>query len=152
MKASKRIKESEAFTLVEVMVAVFLAGVMITSMLAGFTMSFQGVQLDRENSRATQILVEKTELCRLYTWDQITGKDPNNYIPTNFTAAFYPGTNNGGFLYTGVVSIAKLATTASYSNDLRAITITLTWTSNKALRTRTMTTWVSQYGMQNYLY
>jgi Tfp pilus assembly protein PilV len=152
VKAFARIREKEAFTLVEVMVAVFLAGVMITSMLAGFTMSFQGVQLDRENSRAAQILVEKTELCRLYTWDQVTGKDTNSYIPTNFTVAFYPGTNNGGFLYTGAVSIAKLSTTASYSNDLRAITVTLNWISGKAARTRSMTTWVSQYGMQNYLY
>src|SRR6476661_1810102 len=111
-QTKNRFVKCAAFTLMEVMIAVFLAGVMITSLLAGFTMSFQGIQLDRENSRAAQILVEKTELCRLYTWDQMTGKDTVNYIPTNFSAAFYPGSNNGGFVYTGSVSIAKLSTTS----------------------------------------
>ena len=61
---------ANAFTLLDALMAVLLAGIMFLSLMAGFSMSFQGVRIDRENSRATQIMLEKTELLRLYTWDE----------------------------------------------------------------------------------
>src|SRR5262245_34507052 len=87
---TSRRPRQNAFTLVEVMVASALIGIMFLAFMGGFSMSFQRVQIDRENSRATQLLLEKTELVRLYNWDQITGVDTNTYIPTTFTAPFYP--------------------------------------------------------------
>jgi len=141
-----------AFTLVEVLVACGLAGIMFLAFMGAFSMSFKGVQIDRENSRAAQILLEKTELLRLYNWDQITGNDTNVYVPTNFVAPFYPDTNNGGFNYSGTVSIASAPITESYSNDLRVITLNLSWTSAGVARTRSMGTYVSRYGLQNYIY
>jgi prepilin-type N-terminal cleavage/methylation domain-containing protein len=144
--------EWHAFTLVEVMVASALVGIMFLAFMAGFSTSFQGVQLDRENSRAAQILLEKTELLRLYNWDQITGNDTTIYIPTNFTASFYPDANNGGFTYSGTVTIANAPVSENYSNDLRQVTLTVTWTSGRVARSRTMSSFVSKYGLQNYIY
>jgi prepilin-type N-terminal cleavage/methylation domain-containing protein len=144
--------EEHGFTLVEVMVASALIGIMFLAFMAGFSTSFQGVQLDRENSRATQILLEKTELLRLYDWDQITGSDPSIYIPTNFIASFYPDTNNGGFSYSGTVVIANVPIAENYSNDMRQVILTVTWTSGRTTRSRTMSTFVSKYGLQNYIY
>jgi len=149
---TKPVASEDAFTLVEVCVASCLAGIMIASMLAGFSMTFQSIQLDRENSRATQIMLEKTELLRLYNWDQITGADTNTFVPTNFTAPFYPDTNSGGFVYSGTVVITNVPIASTYSNDMRMVTITLNWASGHATRTRSMATWVSRYGLQNYLY
>ena len=143
---------ASAFTLLEVMIALFLAGILFVSLMAGFSSSFQSIQLDRENSRATQIMLEKTELLRLYNWDQVTGRDTNICIPSTFTAPFYPDANNGGFLYNGTVVITNVPISQNYTNDLHAITITVTWTSSKVLRTRSMSTWVSQYGLQNYIF
>jgi prepilin-type N-terminal cleavage/methylation domain-containing protein len=140
------------FTLIEVMVASALVGIIFTALLAGFTMSFQSIQVDRENSRATQIMIEKTEVIRLYNWDQITGADTNTFVPTTFTAPYYPDNNNGGFSYDGRVAITNVPISSTYSNDLRSVTITLNWVSGKAPRTRSMTTWVSKYGLQNYIY
>jgi prepilin-type N-terminal cleavage/methylation domain-containing protein len=144
--------KQSAFTLVEVMVASALAGIMFSALLAGFTMAFQTIELDRENSRATQIMLEKTEVLRLYNWDRLTGTDTNTYIPTNFSAPFYPSGNNGGFTYAGTVVITNVPIASTYSNSLKAVTINLTWTSGKAARSRSMTTWVSRYGLQNYIY
>jgi len=45
--------EGQGFTLGEVMVGSALIGIMSPAFIAGFSKSFQGVQLDRENSRAT---------------------------------------------------------------------------------------------------
>ena len=47
-----------AFTMIEVMVASALIGITFLAFMAGFSVSFQGIQLDRENSRAAQILLE----------------------------------------------------------------------------------------------
>jgi|ERR1051325_237548 prepilin-type N-terminal cleavage/methylation domain-containing protein len=149
---SRRVRICRAFTLVEVMVASALIGITLLAFMAGFSTSFQGIQLDRENSRAAQILLEKTELLRLYNWSQVTGADTNIYIPTTFTAPFYPDSNNGGFNYSGTVSITNAPVTETYSNDIRLITITVTWASGRVQRTRSMTSFVSKYGLQNYIY
>lgn len=141
-----------AFTLVEVLVASALVGIMVLAFMGGFSTSFQNIQLDRENSRAAQILLEKTELLRLYNWDQLVGNDTNTFIPLTFSAPFYPDTNNGGFNYSGNVTIGKAPVSESYSNDMRFVTITLNWKSGNVRRTRTMSSYVSRYGLQNYLY
>ena len=142
----------QGFTFVEVMIAAALIGIMFMAFMGGFSTCFQNVQLDRENSRATQILLEKTELLRLYNWDQIVGNDTNTFIPTNFTASFYPDTNNGGFTYTGTVRIANAPITETYAADMRYITIGVSWQSGKVQRSRSMTSYVSKYGLQNYIY
>src|SRR5438445_4585852 len=135
----------DAFTLAEVVIASGLAGIMFMAGMSGFSSGFNGVKLDREESRATQILLEKTEMLRLYNWDQITGNDSTTYVPTNFTAPFYPATNSSvGFTYTGAVSLAAAPMSSSYSNDIKLATIKLTWHSGNVLRSRSMMTYVSR--------
>jgi type II secretory pathway pseudopilin PulG len=148
-----------AFSLVEIMVASALAALMFMAGMTAFSSTFRIVALDRENARAVQVLLEKTELLRLYNWDQITGNDTNTSIPSTFTAPYAPGTavtaGNGGFSYWGTVLITNVPITETYSSDLREVIITLTWTSANSgnmLRTRSMTTFVSRYGLQNYPY
>ena len=141
------------FTLVEVLVASALVGIMFLAFMGSFSASFQNVQMDRENSRATQILLEKTELLRLYDWDQIVGNDPNVSIPMTFTSPFYPNTNSGGgFNYSGSVTITNAPISEAYSNDMRFVSISVTWTSGGVQRSRTMSSYVSRYGLQNYIY
>src|SRR5947209_17416557 len=112
MKVEHKSKESRlvaqsAFTLVEVTMASALAGILFVSAMAGFSNAFGTLQLDRENSRATQILLEKTEMLRLYDWDQITGNDTNTFVPATFSAPFYPDAKDGGFDYAGTVTVTN---------------------------------------------
>ncbi|MHB8523006.1 MAG: type IV pilus modification PilV family protein [Limisphaerales bacterium] len=139
-----------AFSLIEVLVGLGLVAILFVSMYVGFTSGFGVVQLSRENQRATQILLEKMETLRLYSWDQIT---TSGFIPSTFTAPFYATNNTGiGMTYTGLVTIASAPMTESYSNDIRLITVQVGWISGTASRTRTMNTFVSRYGLQNYIY
>jgi type II secretory pathway pseudopilin PulG len=141
-----------AFTLIEVMAASGLAGIMFVSVFAGLTGSFQMVQINRESLRASQILLEKMELIRLYNWNQVTGADSTTFVPATFSGAYYPDGSNGGVLYSGTVTIANAPITETYASDLRVVTISLNWTSGNVPHTRSMTTYVSKYGLQNYLY
>lgn len=136
--------------MIEVLVALFIIGIMFVAVYAGLSSGFAVVQLARENLRATQILQEKMETIRLYTWDQI---NTAGFIPTNFTDVFYSSsTETNGMRYTGTVSIANSSISEAYSNDMKLVTIQLKWKSAKVLRQREMSTFVSRYGLQNYIY
>ena len=139
-----------AFTLMEVLVALAISSVLFVSLYSGLSTGFAVVQLARENLRATQILQEKMETIRLYTWDQIITA---GFIPTNFTDVFYSATQySGGLTYTGSLTVVTAPITESYSNDLKMITVQVTWESANVLREREMSTLVSRYGLQNYIY
>lgn len=142
---------SKAFTLVEVLIAMCIMAVSIVAFYAGVSWGFGVVQVARENLRATQILAEKMDTVRLYTFEQVTS---NSFIPTTFIASYYGTTNSGGLLYTGTVTIAQfnLPSPPAYSNDLRVISVDLTWTSGRVPRTRSMSTIVARNGLQTYIY
>ena len=156
-----RLKAKAGFTLVEVMVAVGVMGIMFASLYAGFAFGFAEIRISRENDRATQILEEKMEVARLYNWDQV---NDSSYIPTSFTAPFYVNnpTNplSGSFNYTGTVTVTNVTSpqflvqpvTEKYADNLRLIHIQVSWLSGNVIRTRQMTTFVSQYGLQKYVY
>ena len=141
-----------AFTLIEVLLGSAVLVIMGVSLYAGFTFGIQQVRYSRENIRATQILEEKMELARLLNWNQsIPG-----YVPTSFQEAYY-STNptnapSGSVIYYGTVLITNAPITETYSNDLRMIQVTVHWTNFSLAHSRTMSTFVSQYGMQNYIY
>ena len=138
------------YTMMEVLVTTVVMAVMFVSLYSGFSAGFAVIQLAREDLRATQILQEKMETIRLYTWDQI---NQSGFIPTNFLENFYAtGTNVSGLNYTGRVVIANAPITESYSNDIKNISITVEWSSAGVLRTREMSTFVTRNGLQNYIY
>jgi prepilin-type N-terminal cleavage/methylation domain-containing protein len=157
-----------AFSLMEVMVAVAVVGIVFVSLYAGITSGFGVINQARENLRATQVMQDRMEEMRLYTWEQISSFGTStSYIPSVFSEPFYPtstnlaasdinvgsaATNSGNnFTYFGTISITSAGLTESYSNDVKKVSVTLIWT-NGVQRTRTMSTFFSQYGMQNYLY
>jgi hypothetical protein len=139
--------------MIEVLLGLSVLSIMFVSLYGGFSGGFAVVQLARENLRGTQILQEKMETIRLYTWDQITTP---GFIPTNFVDYFYAtSTNNAnnGLSYTGSVTIAAAPLTSeTYSNDLKQVTIRVNWFSGRVQRQREMTTFISHYGLHNYIY
>lgn len=141
-----------AWTLPEVMIATAVAAVGFAGLFQGLRQGFVFTQESRENLRATQILEEKMETIRLYTWDQL---NTSGYIPTTFTNYYYPdGVTNGneGIAYVGTEAISPAPLAGSYSNDLRQVVVSVTWNSGSISHQQQMTTFVSHYGMQNYIY
>lgn len=140
-----------AFSLIEVLTATAIVGIVFVSLYLGLANGFGVIQLTRENLRATQILQEKCETIRLYTWEQISS---NGFIPTNFLAYYYPNTNREsvGLTYTGTVTIADSRIPESYGTNIKLIRVQLGWKSGEVERSREMETFISRYGLQNYIY
>lgn len=140
----------EAFSIIEATVAVALLALVFVSLYTGISSGFAFAKVTRENLRATQILQEKMETIRLYTWEQMTTP---GFVPTNFTENFYgSGTNTGGLVYTGKVVIASAPLSEGYSNALKQVTIQLSWKSGNVPRNRDMVTFTAKNGLQNYIY
>jgi type II secretory pathway pseudopilin PulG len=140
-----------AFSTVEVMVAIMVCGLVFSGLYAGLSSGFAFVQLARENLRAIQIMEQKMETIRLYTWDQI---NQAGFIPTNFVESFYPLStqSTSGLTYTGTVTVAPSGLTEMYGPDLVQVNVNISWVSAKVVRQRQMNTLVSRYGLQQYVY
>jgi prepilin-type N-terminal cleavage/methylation domain-containing protein len=143
-------RETAAFSLIETLVAVALVGVVLVSLYTGISNGFAFAKVTRENLRATQILQEKMETIRLYTWEQL---NTPGFVPTNFLEGFYAsGTNNGGLTYTGRVIIATAPIGETYASNMKQVTIQLSWKSGTIVRNRQMDTFTAKHGLQNYIY
>ena len=143
-----------AFTLSEVLVAVAIVGVSFVSLYAGIFFCFGVTRFERENLRATQVMLQRMEGIRLFNWYQLTNTTLN---PTNFLEQYYPGSGSipaSGMFYTGRVEVlpVTLDPTATYSTNMKQIRVTVEWASGKTPRTRTISTYVSKNGVQNYIY
>jgi len=135
------------------MVAVVLVAVMGTALYAGIGVAFSQLRLSRENLRATQILEGKMEIVRQYNWNQVANYA--GFIPTSFTESFYadnPTNTPANFIYTGSVTVTNAPIAETYSNDLKMIQINLAWKSGGTTHKRQATTFVSQFGLQRYVY
>lgn len=139
------------YTLVETLLAIGVTSVVFAALLAGFTSGFKFVQNNRENARATQILTEKMEMIRLYNWEQINN---TTYLPASFTNYFNPAnTNDAGFKYLGTVTVTTpSATGEKYLDHMRQVTVQIKWRSGGIEHNRNLTTFVSEYGLQKYIY
>lgn len=147
-------RSRSAFTLAEVMIAVAVIAVMFVSLYAGISFGFSVTDFERQNLRATQIMLQRLEGIRLLNWNQLTDTSLN---PTTFYERYYPasGTNiANGITYTGAVQVvdATLDPLPSYSAQMKKITVQVTWQSGSVLRKRTVSTYSSRYGLQNYIY
>jgi type II secretory pathway pseudopilin PulG len=148
----KRIVEA-GFTLAELMVGCAILGVMVVSLFGGISFGFSSITIARQNLRATQIALEKMEIMRMYSWEQVNS---NGFVPKTFTAPFFPVNNgsdtNGGLTYFGSIVITNVALSTTYDNDMRTVIVTLNWTNRDVPQTLQMSTYISQYGMQRYIY
>jgi len=145
---------SLAYAMVEVIMGVALTGFMFVSLYGGISSGFAVTEVARENLRGTQIMLERMEGIRLYNWDQLAY---SNMIPARFTSYYYPLATNGeskGIIYSGsmVVTNAGLTPWASYGDKMRTVTVSISWTNGNMVRNRSMSTFVSQNGVQNYVF
>jgi type II secretory pathway pseudopilin PulG len=81
--AGQRLGPERAFSMMEVSFAMALLGIVLIGMLGGLNWVVSSVQSAREEARATQLMEEKLDTLRLYSWDQL---NTPGFIQTNFTA------------------------------------------------------------------
>ncbi len=149
-----------AYSLVELVVGAAIVGFVATSLYGAFAAGFCIIRSTRENLRATQIMVQKLEAVRLFTWSQVN--DTNNYLTPVFVERYdpeNPNKNQRGPQYTGYVQASLPAAgdlPEAYRTNMRTITVSLHWTNYNGAKVmvhkRDMRTRVVRNGMQNYIW
>jgi type II secretory pathway pseudopilin PulG len=146
--------QNRGFFLVEAVVGLALLGLVCMALFSGLCNSTFSVQLTRDNLRATQIMAEKLDTIRLYSWKQLTNA---TYIRQGFNAPLYapdplsPSQTNSA-VYEGTIHIDPAPISEIYGQDMRLVTVELKWKTGKLQRSRSMSTLVSRYGTYNYIY
>lgn len=157
LRVSRHRSES-AHSLPEAIIAALLLGTMVISLYAGFSSGFSMVRASREDLRAAQIVLERMETLRLYTWSQL--QDTNQYLPVRFTEYYNPlgNADDSGVIYSGHVFTSRPASinpSVFYRTNMLEVTVKVYWTNRvgdqTVLRSKQMQTYISRYGMQNYL-
>jgi type II secretory pathway pseudopilin PulG len=150
IRLKARARRALAFTLIETVVASFLAAIMVPAIYASTAAGFAMVRVTRENMRATQILLQRMEAIRLSSYKLI--QDPSSY-PTNSTDYFCNNGTTNGAAYTVSYNWQPGPTSLppSYRTNMLLVTVNASWTSGNVLRTRSMQTYVARYGIQRYV-
>src|SRR5215212_9097067 len=106
---SRASRGTGAFSMIEALIAMAVCGLMFVGLYGGISSSFSNIRLSRDNLRGTQVLLEKMEVIRLLTWDQINS---NGFLATTFSAPLFPSlsssTNSAAFFY-GDIDIQPVA-------------------------------------------
>lgn len=143
--------------MIEALVAMLMAGILFTSLYAGLSYGFRIIKMARENTRATQIMVEHMEICRLYKWKDLT--NAGGFLNTNpIMVAYYSvGGTNTSLMYTSRVILEPINfapyTSPSYADDMRKLTVRVDWSPmGSTNRTKIMSTYVTRNGLQNYVW
>src|SRR5437867_13036535 len=83
----KRDRCARGFALAEAVVGVGVVGMLVAALYTAVTTGFTTEQLDREDLRATQILIEKMDQLRVISWEQLLD---STVVPNSFVATFNP--------------------------------------------------------------
>lgn len=143
-------RRQHAFTLVDALFGMAIAALLLGALYGAIAFGFNTIKYARENTRATQIMLQQMEYVRLLTWDQISS---NAFLPRMFVESYYPiGGTNPGVRYTGTVSVATAPLGTSYSTNMRQVTVELKWLTGKTPRVRSVSTYVTKNGMQTYVF
>lgn len=152
----------KAFSLLEVLIAAVVIAIIYAALFSGINSTFGLLQSTRENLRATQIIVSRMEGLRLCAWSS-SQLFNTNVVPPTFTDTFYPlglnSTTNKSTVYFGTMTITPnptLSPAASYGSNFALVKVSVTWTNGgngrPTTHTRSMSTYVAKFGMQNYIY
>jgi type II secretory pathway pseudopilin PulG len=152
------LRRTQGFSLVEAVVGLALLGLVCMALFSGLCNSTFSVQLARENLRATQIMSERLDTIRLYNWKQLTNDLFIQKLAQGFVAPLHPPdplspqTNAVTAAFRGTIYVEPAPVTEFYGKDMRLVTVELRWKTGELKRQRSMSTLVSRYGTQKYIY
>jgi Tfp pilus assembly protein PilV len=153
---SSAAKRFLGFSLVEAMVGMLVFGICCIALYTALAGGFSLMRFAREDLQATQIMVDKMEQMRLYSWDQLTD---NKMIPSQFRFEYATGNESDGpsgkglkgMTYKGKVTIKDPPLTANYSSKMKQIIVRVTWESQGGEREREISTMVAKNGLYRFV-
>jgi Tfp pilus assembly protein PilV len=149
-----RRRSAAGFTLVEAMVATFVAAIMILTLYACFAGGYAMIKMSREDLRATQIVLQQMEAIRVAPYAYLKNA---TMFPTNTTVYFDEAgksSGKGGTPYTVTFKAEALPSPKpqlQFYTNMSQVTVTVSWNSGNLQRSRSMQAYAAQRGIQGYV-
>ena len=135
----RKVATQGGFTLLEAMIATMIMAFVLTSVLATASQSARYLADIRRVARSSQVLQQKMEDIRLLSWSQLAAY-PSTFVDTT------------GGVYSGTVTQATYDT-YNGTATVKRVTISITWkTQGGRVATNTLTSLVSDGGLNTYIF
>ncbi|MEZ5275284.1 MAG: type II secretion system protein [Opitutaceae bacterium] len=142
MPHRSRLNTKEGFTLVEVLVASVVLGMVFLSSIGAMTVGYRLLENARFNTLAAQIIQSEIETLRLMNWAQISA------LPSNEAITIDSDLNNASLnRFTGNRILTSLRA------NTKAIIVNVQWTATSGqVHSRRYTTYMGKDGLNDYYY
>jgi prepilin-type N-terminal cleavage/methylation domain-containing protein len=142
MKRRSGSQKDNGFTLVEVIVASLVLGLVFISSIATMTYGYKLLENARFNTLASQVIQSEIETLRLRNWSQISALPAKEAITITKTMA------DAGFnRFTGWRAISSIRA------NTKAIVVAVQWTASSGrVHSRRYTTYMTKDGLNDYYY
>lgn len=142
MKRRSVFRRNDGFTLVEMIVASLVLGMVFISSIATLTYGYKLMENARFNTLASQVIQSEIETLRLKNWSQL------NALPSHGTIAISSGMATAAFnKFTGWRTVSLVRT------DTKRIVVGVQWTASSGqVHSRRYTTFMTKDGLNDYYY
>jgi len=142
MKRRSGFRKNDGFTLVEMIVASLVLGMVFISSIATLTYGYKLMENARFNTLASQVIQSEIETLRLKNWSQLSA------LPSHGTIAISSDMATAAFnKFTG------WRTVSSVRPDTRRIVVGVQWTASSGqIHSRRYTTFMTKDGLNDYYY
>ncbi len=142
MKRCSGFRKNDGFTLVEVVVASLVLGLVFVSSIATLTYGYKLLENARFNTLASQVIQSEIETLRLNNWTQLSA------LPSSQSIAISSDMANAGFnRFSGWRVVAPVRTGTKF------IVVGVQWTAiSGQVHSRRYTTYMSKDGLNDYYY
>ena len=139
----KKINKTSGFTLVEVIVSMFILGIIFTSAFSTYMLGLNMIEDSREEVRVSQIIQSEIERLRTKNWSQLKNMQPTSYFDPSGEFAQIYAKNYKCFRY-----LIPLDT-----GDKMLVAIRVEWKNSTGLKSiRWFNTIFTQNGLNDYYY
>lgn len=143
MKRCSGFRKNDGFTLVEVIVASLVLGLVFISSIATLTYGFKLLESARFNTLASQVIQSEIETLRLNNWTQLST------LPSSQSITISSDMANAGFnRFSGWRIVTPVRT-----GKTKLIVVGVQWTATSGqVHSRRYTTYMSKDGLNDYYY
>lgn len=154
-------RRRRGFTIPEVIVATTILVIGFVGLYGAMSFGWTMVKHSREDMRATEIMDQKMEQIRLYSWLQVTNNTGSGCFmnPAPFPQYYDPSRTTTIPVYWCQMRVTNVPSSfpSSYTNDMCMVSIVVLWTNHNGgssitTHARTNQTYVAHYGIHNYVY
>ena len=138
------------FSLIEVLITIFILGVVCITLVSVFIYGFNLLQKTKKVALATQIAQEEIEIYRNMNYDDVKIKCPSEGVVTfaslsdeNTAKAYLSNTT----YFTGGLGSVSIEREAVPGDDIRKLTVRITWLFHGRSQEKNVVTYISRYGI-----